>query len=271
MAAISKMRRTAGSYDLSKFSMEEIDRLVKQGRLTWESECELLRWGGLKVGDVVLDLGCGPGVISGLLADEVGPGGSVTGIDLNPDLLDIGRQMNGKRVTNYQGSVYDLRDFKGQFDFIYVRLVMQHVAHPQAALAEILKALRPGGRVCILDSNEDVLAIHPQPPGFDQLLAETQMFQRLRGGDRFVGGKLSTYLHQSGFTDIHSRVLLITPDMIGIDAFLDTVLTWRPQLYPEELRQDAAQRVDQMREHVKASIIDGYNGAFIVFGAKPVI
>ncbi len=269
--AASKQRNLVGSYDARKFPQKEIDRLVRQGSATWQQEREILLWGGLKRGANVLDLGCGPGVISSLLAKEVGPEGSVVGVDIDENLLSLCRQINGDTATFYQGSVYGLEEFSGRFDFVLVRLVLQHVTHPYDALSEVMKVLRPGGIVCLLDSNESLLSINPPPPGFDQMLLETQLLQRLRGGDRFVGGKLSYYLKQAGFTDIRSQVLLISPDQVGKGAFLDSVLTWRPQLYPEDLRTEAGERITLMRTFCEESMVEGYNGAFVVFGTKPEI
>ncbi|MGZ9571185.1 methyltransferase domain-containing protein [Alcaligenes nematophilus] len=270
MTAVDKLHHPVGSYDASRFPQAEIDRLVRQGSASWPQERELLIEGGLQAGSQVLDLGCGPGVISSLLAKEVGPEGSIVGIEIDDKLLSLCRQINRENTTFYQGSVYALEEFSDQFDFVLVRLVMQHVARPYDLLAEVMKVLRPGGTACLIDSNERLLAIHPAPPGFEHMLQETQLLQGLRGGDRFVGGKLSFYLNQSGFKNVRSNVLLLSPDHIGKAAFLDSVLSWRPQLYPEEVRAQAEARIDQMRQFCDESMVDGYNGAFVVFGTKPL-
>lgn len=261
----------AGSYDFRQFTRQELDRLVAQGSATWAQECELLAWAGLKAGDKVLDLGCGPGVISGLLAEYVGPSGSVTGIDISEELLATARQLNGDRVAYESGSVYRLAPFAGRFDFVYMRLVLQHVERPDEALAQALACLKPGGRICLLDSDESVLAIHPAPPDLDRLLAETQLLQQMRGGDRFVGSKLAYYLNRCGATDIDARLLLITPRMIGTAAFLDSVIAWRPLLYPDVHRERSQARVQRIYASAQETIMSGHNGSFVVRGRRPLM
>lgn len=260
-----------GSYDFRRFTREELDRLVTQGSATWAQERELLVWAGLKVDDEVLDLGCGPGVISGLIADYVGTGGKVTGIDINEELLATARQLNGDRVTYKTGSVYDLSPFAGRFDFVYVRLVLQHVERPEEALIQALQCLKPGGRICLLDSDESILAIHPAPPDLDRLLAETQLLQQIRGGDRFVGGKLAYYLSRAGAIDIDTRLLLITPQTVGAESFLDSVLAWRPLLYPEPYRQPSNSRVQEIYATARKTMLSGHNGSFVVHGRRSLV
>lgn len=258
----------AGSYDFGQFTRQELDRLVAQGSATWTEERELLAWAGLKPDDEVLDVGCGPGVISGLIAEYVGRKGTVTGIDINDELLATARQLNGDRVAYETASVYDLAAFAERFDFIYMRLVLQHVERPEEALVQALKCLKPGGRICLLDSDESVLAIHPAPPDLDRVLVETQVLQRLRGGDRFVGSKLAYYLSRAGAINIDSRLLLITPQMVGADAFLDSVLAWRPLLYPEPYRRHSNKRVQQIYATARKTMLSGHNGSFIARGQR---
>lgn len=262
----------AGSYDFRRFTRQELDRLVAQGSATWQQECELLAWAGLKIGDRVLDLGCGPGVISGLIAKYVGPTGSVTGVDISEELLSTARRLNGDSVAYETGSVYQLAAFADRFDFVYMRLVLQHVERPEEALTQALACLKPGGRICLLDSDESVLAIHPTPPDLDRLLMETQLLQQMRGGDRFVGGKLAYYLNRCGATDIDARMLLITPpQMIGTVAFLDSVIAWRPLVYPDVHRERSETRVQRIYASAQETIRGGHNGSFVVRGRRPLV
>lgn len=59
----------------------------------------------LKPGDVVLDLGCGPGLWTPLLAEKVKPNGRVTGLDFSPDLIDYAVENLGK------GPLRDIMEF----------------------------------------------------------------------------------------------------------------------------------------------------------------
>lgn len=260
----------SSSYAFDRFNQNELDRLMRQGRATWDDEVEFLRWAGLRTGDRVLDVGCGPGVISGLIAEFVGPEGMVTGVDISDELLATGQVLNRDRVTFVRESVYDLGTFRGQFDFAYVRLLFQHLSRPLDAMAQVFATLRPGGRACVLDSDEAVFAIYPQPPGLARLVSETQELQRQRGGDRFVGGKLAYYMKAAGFKEVAPRVFMMTPDSMGRKQFLDTVLSWRPLLYPDVARQQAQAEMERIYRHADEFMVSGHNGSFVVRGRVPL-
>lgn len=260
----------SSSYVFDRFNQNELDRLMRQGRATWDDEVKFLRWAGLRTGDRVLDVGCGPGVISGLIADLVGPEGMVTGVDISDELLATGQILNRDRVTFVRGSVYELGPFCGQFDFAYVRLLFQHLSRPLDAMAQVLATLRPGGRACVLDSDEAVFGIHPQPPGLARLLSETQELQRQRGGDRFVGGRLAYYMKAAGFKEVEPRIFVMTPDSMGRKQFLDTTLSWRPLLYPDGARQQAQEEMECIYRHAEEFMVSGYSGSFVVRGRVPL-
>ena len=72
-------------------SEEEIQRLVRQSRLFNPCTRRFLEQAGISAGMKVLDVGSGPGDAALLLADRVGPGGAVVGVDIDPARLDIAR------------------------------------------------------------------------------------------------------------------------------------------------------------------------------------
>ena len=72
-------------------SEEEIQRLVRQSRLFNPCTRRFLEQAGISAGMKVLDVGSGPGDVALLLADRVGPGGAVVGVDIDPARLDIAR------------------------------------------------------------------------------------------------------------------------------------------------------------------------------------
>lgn len=261
----------SGSYIFEQFNQQELDRLMHQGRATWADELKFLQWAGLRAGDRVLDVGCGPGVISSLIAEYVGPKGAVTGVDISEELLATGRALSRNQVTFTQGSVYDLGAFRGQFDFVYARLVFQHLSKPAEAMAQIHSALYPNGRVCVLDSDEGLFGIYPEPPGLAKLLGDTQQLQQQRGGDRFIGGKLAYIMKTAGFLDVTPRVFLMTPDSIGRKQFLDTILSWRALLYSEGARKAAAKNVQMIYQQADKCMLSGHNGSFVVRGRSSSI
>jgi SAM-dependent methyltransferase len=97
----------------------------------------------------ILDAGCGSGVFSFELAKQH-PEAQVTGVELEPDLVDRANQMARRAgLTNcrfQQGDVTKL-DFSGEFDLVVSVDNFEHVEDDVAAMRTLLQALRPGGRL----------------------------------------------------------------------------------------------------------------------------
>ncbi|HEX4049946.1 MAG TPA: methyltransferase domain-containing protein [Steroidobacteraceae bacterium] len=119
-------------------------------------------WLRVPAGTRVLDLGCGVGRWSRLLAAR---GAQVTGLDLSPTMLEVARQRTEAAglAAQCRYLVGDLGDVKthaalaehGLFDRVLVVTVLQHVLDPtrlQAAVSAIARRLAPGGRALVLEA-----------------------------------------------------------------------------------------------------------------------
>ena len=98
-------------------------------------------------GERIIDIGCGAGATTEALATAVGPGGHVTGIDISPDLAGLARA----RVAAYpQAEVVEAdattHRFETGADALFSRHGTQFFEDPPAAMANLRRALRPGGR-----------------------------------------------------------------------------------------------------------------------------
>ncbi len=99
---------------------------------------------------VVGDLGCGSGRIAAAIAPYAR---SVVGVDSSPEMLDVARaRLAGfGNVELVEGRIEDLPLASGSLDLALVVHLLHHVADPSAALAEVARVLRPGGRLVIAD------------------------------------------------------------------------------------------------------------------------
>lgn len=108
---------------------------------------------GLTQGARVLDVCCGSGASAIPAAEALGPGGSVTGVDLSENLLNLARAKAAQRgLTNIQfetGDMMSLRFETGSFDAVVCVFGIFFVPDMEAALGELARVVRSGGRLAI--------------------------------------------------------------------------------------------------------------------------
>ena len=132
-----------------------INGLISAGlhRRWKQATVSLLRVPG---GGQALDLCCGTGDLALLLARRVGAGGRVVGVDISGEMLDVARHKAaasglGARTQFMLGDVERLALRDGAFDVATVGFGVRNTVHPEAALGEIWRVLRPGGRLAVLE------------------------------------------------------------------------------------------------------------------------
>ncbi|MBX2849063.1 MAG: bifunctional demethylmenaquinone methyltransferase/2-methoxy-6-polyprenyl-1,4-benzoquinol methylase UbiE [Acidiferrobacterales bacterium] len=144
-------RSVAGNYDLMNDAMSlGVHRAWK-----WFAVAQ----SGVKLGDSVLDLASGSGDLALKFAKKVGDQGNVIVTDINEAMLEQGRQ----RLTDagVSGNVdYCLVNAEqlpfddNQFDCISISFGLRNVTHKEAALASMVRCLKPGGRAIILEFSQ---------------------------------------------------------------------------------------------------------------------
>ena len=111
--------------------------------------------GSLQPGEDVLDVGCGAGMDTLVAAQMVGPSGSVTGIDMTPEMVVKARgsvaEMGLGNVTIVEGSAEHLPFDDACFDVVISNGVIDLIPDKDAVFSEITRVLRPGGRIQLAD------------------------------------------------------------------------------------------------------------------------
>ena len=139
-----------------------------------------------------LDVGCGTGVLAARLA---GAGFAMTGVDPSDGMLDVLRARSPEvRAVAGSGTALPFPD--AGFDLVLSVAVLHHIADPgdvRATLAEMVRVVRPGGRVLVWDHNprnpywKRLMARVPQDTGEERLVPEAEVIDGLRAaGARIV-------------------------------------------------------------------------------------
>ena len=144
---------------------EELARLEAQGAARAPATRMIFAEAGIRPGMRVLDLGCGAGDVTFVVADLVGPGGSVIGVDHSPDALARARLRAAQRgLTQAQFVEGDIHDPApgGPFDAIVERLVLWLVPDPAALLRRQATVLRPGGLIVPIEADLSMIRSLPE-------------------------------------------------------------------------------------------------------------
>jgi ubiquinone/menaquinone biosynthesis C-methylase UbiE len=174
-----------------------------------------LRQAGLAPGMKVADFGCGVGVVSRMLAEMVGPSGSVTGIDINGQQVEQARELcagGGLKNTSFvEASACETGLPRNSFDVAYCRFLLLHLPDPAACLREMRAVLKPGGILVVEDG--DLKSAKSVPP--TALDAFADLFSRLGphlGVNYSLANNLFHMVQDAGFSDldmeIHQPVLV---------------------------------------------------------------
>jgi ubiquinone/menaquinone biosynthesis C-methylase UbiE len=131
----------------------QADRFATSAAITDEQQTRLFVE-ALGIGEVgsVLDIACGPGIITVALAPRAR---DVVAFDLTPEMLKKARQRcasaGARNVTFREGSATDLPFADHTFDCAVTRLSIHHFEHPRRVLKEIWRVLKPGGTFVVAD------------------------------------------------------------------------------------------------------------------------
>ena len=160
----------------------------------------------LNAGMDLLDVGCGPASITADLAERVAPG-RVVALDAAAGALEAARKTLRERGLSEQvevtsGDVMALPFEDASFDVVHAHQVLQHLADPVGALAEMRRVTRPGGIVAVRDAVYSAMTWFPEPAGMEQWRSVYMATARANGGEPDAGSRLLSWARAAGFTDV---------------------------------------------------------------------
>ncbi|ROR34223.1 bifunctional demethylmenaquinone methyltransferase/2-methoxy-6-polyprenyl-1,4-benzoquinol methylase UbiE [Inmirania thermothiophila] len=169
---------------------------------------------GLRPGHRVLDLAGGTGDLAAAMARRVGPRGQVVLADLNPDMIEVGRERLADRgivgnVAFVQADAERLPFAEASFHLVTIGFGLRNVTDKEAALASMYRVLRPGGRVLVLEFS------HPVLPGLGPVY-DAYSFRVLPLLGRLVAGDADSYRYLAESIRVH-------PDQETLRAMMESV------------------------------------------------
>lgn len=206
-------------------SEEEARRLIEQARAL--PVRPHLSATGLGPGMTALDAGCGPGVITSIIAELVGPTGRVTGVDFHPQRLAEARATCAKLPQCHflQGDIRAMDLPSDTFDYVWCQYVMEYLPEPERAVAELLRVTRPGGRVVVADVDGLGLTNWPCSPELEAGIHTFHRAVRASGVDLFMGRKMFHLFRKAGMEQV--RVHLTPLWVVAGEADARLLSDWR--------------------------------------------
>lgn len=209
----------------------------------------------LKPGDVVLDLGCGPGLWTYLLAEKVKPNGRVVGLDFSPDLIKYAMEnLKKDPLSNIiefrKGNFYDTSFKENTFDLVFFGNCFAYVSDYFKVLEEMKRVTKKGGRIAAKDFDGALFIVHPIEPQLSlKILAAAA--QALKENppvplfDNFIGRKMHGLFLQAGFKDVSTTsyaIQKLSPLTPEAKRYITGNAEWHakigsPYLSEEDLKQ----------------------------------
>jgi ubiquinone/menaquinone biosynthesis C-methylase UbiE len=210
-----------------------------------------------KVGERIVDVGCGCGATTIAFAERVGPAGHVFGIDISAPMLARARQMAPAGIpvdfVLADATVYPF--VSGSFDLMVSRFGVMFFAEPALSFANMRRALRPSGRltfVCWREPRENPWLMMPLQAVYKHVPKLPQLGPEDPGPFAFASEqRVIRILSEAGFSGIEMEPCDLSLDVAvgrGLDAAVETALEIGPasralEGQPPDVRAAAANSI----------------------------
>jgi len=186
------------------------ERLKLLAQVMLPTTSQLLNAVGLDTGMKCLDVGCGGGHVTLLMASLVGPHGRVVGTDVDGEILVLARQdAEDAQLDNVEFRHTDAAVCQEEkaFDLVYARFLLTHLSEPEQCLEAMEKACKPKGLIVIEDIDLSGSFCYPYCAAYERYTELYQEAASRRGGDPNIGLKLPEMLRQAGAQEVQVRVV----------------------------------------------------------------
>lgn len=248
----------AESYVLDR-SPDEYRRLIEQAAVLRPSTERLFRAAGVGPGMCVLDVGCGAGDVSFLVAELVGPSGSVVGIDLDAEVLALAeRRRVALQFDNVRFARGDVRQLESStaFDAAVGRLVLMYQSDPTETLRGIADRLRPEGIIALQEIAYGVLEWRfPNLPLLTRVLGWARGAFVRSGAHVNVGWELYWRMLDAGLepqlVPLVEVPLEVGPKSAAYDRLASLTRSLKPKIIEYGLATDAEIEIETLEQRLR--------------------
>jgi ubiquinone/menaquinone biosynthesis C-methylase UbiE len=225
----------------------------------------------LRPGERVIEVGCGLGDNARELASLVGPQGRVVALDASEAMIDEARKRSVSSnlpIDFVTGDAYCLKFSDNTFDACWVERVLEHLADPARAIAEMVRVAKPGGRIVVFEPDLETLVIDATDRATTLSIVRT-LADEIRSS--WVGRALYGLFRANGLPDVKviptpivSNSLADANAMLRLDAAANAAV--KRGLISE---QAASQWFDDLKDRQQKGHFFGALLCFTVIGRKP--
>jgi ubiquinone/menaquinone biosynthesis C-methylase UbiE len=223
----------------------------------------LLEAAALRPGERVLDVACGTGLIARLATERVGPSGTVTGLDLSPDMIEVARAASPSTISWHVDDATSLPFPDDAYDVVLCQMGLMFMQDRRAAVGEMRRVTTPGGRIVVNTPG-------PIPPLFalmeqalvDHISADLGGFVRAVFSMHDPDG-VAALLHEAGIAQVTAAESTATCNLGAPTEFLWQYINLTP-MAPVVARAPAT-----AQEAMERQVVESWQ-PFIVDGALSI-
>ena len=167
-------------------------------------------------GSTVLEAGCGVGAQTVTLAQR-SPEARFMSVDISAEsIAEARRRTDLAGITNVefrQADIFALPFDPESFDHVFVCFVLEHLARPLEALANLKRLLRPGGTITVVEGDHGSTYFHPDSAAAHAAIQCLVSLQRAAGGNALIGRQVYPLLVKARFDAVR-----VSPRMVYVDS-----------------------------------------------------
>lgn len=243
----------------------EIDRLDIQASFFEPFAREAFQKAGIEKGMRCLDVGCGSGSVTRLMAEMVGAKGNVVGVDIDDKYLQYCKSMNTNPRIKFVHQDICLATQTRAYDVAFSRFMFVHLKDPRNAVRSMKEQVKEGGRVIIqeLDHSADSWLCYPYEECVNVLREAFVALVKKSGSDPLSGRKLYKMLVDES---LDARVECFSPClMMGHEPYCS--LGWRiaESLKPQILQHGLMTEKEYNRLYAELKSLAGKKDHFVTY------